>query len=656
MRNNFGITNEVITLNSSPLESTKKNLRINFILGSISICKIRADCYDGDFGCRDISSGTKKKIGSGFFIKFKKPNSDSKYKYFMMTCEHVIQKEIIKRDLIEFEMVYFYEKYSMNFSFNKSERFIKEYMTDFNIDVTLIEIKPNEIPVNLFLEPDYNIKNPKRYINDEIIIHQYPSGYDQCVSQGKILNINNRQIVHESSTEPGSSGSPIILKNKDDVMVIGIHKGGDKTTLLNYGNIIIDVIKDVEKIKNVDYILEENINRGFNFTAQEVSKLKTINSTKYNIYPYEILLKKINEKSTNLSITNVEGNISFVKILNENIGEASEKFDKHIYFLDYNENNDYIKISSFKGYDPFEHLLYKKKENNENYIIAKVFVEVPKRKKKLVQIINSFENCIRDKQYQESNRYINPNMPYSQIMDLTKKYENENEIKANCQISINSKNIPFCYQYEFDYSGTYTIKYIFNKKITKADFLFYNCQLLKYIDLSHFKTDKITNMESMFEGCTSLNHIDLTNIDTTKVTTMFNMFSKCQSLNNLDFSFVNTEKVTNMRNMFYQCKALSNLNLSYFATQNVTTMQSMFNGCNSLITLDLSSFETPKLENLSYMFYCCYSLKDLDLSKLSTKNAKDMTYLFNECNSIGSGKVITNDEGIKQALKSCQIF
>ena len=82
----------------------------------------------------------------------------------------------------------------------------------------------------------------------------------------------------------------------------------------------------------------------------------------------------------------------------------------------------------------------------------------------------------------------------------------------------------------------------------------------------------------------------------------------------------------------------------------------MFNGCNSLITLDLSSFETPKLENLSYMFYCCYSLKDLDLSKLSTKNAKDMTYLFNECNSIGSGKVITNDEGIKQALKSCQIF
>ena len=66
MRNNFGITNEVITLNSSPLESTKKNLRINFILGSISICKIRADCYDGDFGCKDISSGTKKKLALVF--------------------------------------------------------------------------------------------------------------------------------------------------------------------------------------------------------------------------------------------------------------------------------------------------------------------------------------------------------------------------------------------------------------------------------------------------------------------------------------------------------------------------------------------------------------------------------------------------------------
>ena len=115
MQKNFGITNEVITLNSSPLESTKKNLRINFILGSVSICKIRVDCYDGVFGFRDISSGPKKSIGSGFFIKFKKPNSDSKYKYFMMTCEHVIQKEIIERELVEFEMVYFYEKYSMNF-------------------------------------------------------------------------------------------------------------------------------------------------------------------------------------------------------------------------------------------------------------------------------------------------------------------------------------------------------------------------------------------------------------------------------------------------------------------------------------------------------------------------------------------------------------
>ena len=431
---------------------------------SVSICKIRADCYDGVFGFRDISSGPKKSIGSGFFIKFKKPNSDSKYKYLMMTFEQVIQKEIIEREPIQFKMVYFYEKYSMNFSFNKSERFIKEYMTDFNIDATIIEIKPNEIPVNLFLEPDYNIKNPKRYINDEIIIHQYPSEYEQCVSQGKILNINNREIVHESSTEPGSSGSPIILKNKDEVMVIGIHKGGDKDTLLNYGNIIIDVIKDVEKIKNVDYILEENINKGFNFTAQKVTKSKTTNSAKYNRYPYEIILTKINEKSTNLSITNVEYNISFTKILNENISKASENFDKHIYFLDCNENNDYIKISSYKGNDPFEHILYKKKESKENYIIAKVFVEIPKRKKKLVQIINSFENSIRDKQYQESNRHINPNTPHPQIMDLTKKYENEIEIKDNCQISINSKNIPFCYQYEFDYSGTYTIKYTFKKK------------------------------------------------------------------------------------------------------------------------------------------------------------------------------------------------
>ena len=411
-----------------------------------------------------------------------------------MTCEHVIQKEIIEEEPIEFDIVYFYEKYSKKFKFKKSQRFTKEYMSDYNIDITIVEIKPNEIPVILFLEPDYNINNYQKYLNNEIIVHHYPQALEQCVSQGKIIKINNKEITHESSTEQGSSGSPIVIKNQ--IEVIGVHKSGSEENKLNCGNLIIDVIKDVEKIRDVDYILEEDINK-YNYTAQKVTIIKTGNSRKYTKYPYEILLKKLNEKMIDFSVTNAENNIKYSKrVKYKNLQKKFEEFDYEIYYYNINEINNFliIELNNKQIYQ-----LDKANESKENYIIAKVSVEVSKNTNKPVQIINSFENSIRENQYEQINRKINPNKPYSEIMDIAKNYENENEIKDNCQILINSKKISFAYKYQFQYSGTYTIKYIFSKKLTKADNLFYNCNLLNSIDLSHFKTDKITNMESIFK-------------------------------------------------------------------------------------------------------------------------------------------------------------
>lgn len=63
-------------------------------------------------------------------------------------------------------------------------------MLDYNIHITIVEIKPNEIPIILILELDYNIYNYQKYLNNEIIVHQYPQGLEQCVSQGKIIKIN----------------------------------------------------------------------------------------------------------------------------------------------------------------------------------------------------------------------------------------------------------------------------------------------------------------------------------------------------------------------------------------------------------------------------------------------------------------------------------
>ena len=43
---------------------------------------------------------------TGSFIKFKEGN---KFQYFLMTCEHVIQKEIIEKDNEEIKLFYHLE-------------------------------------------------------------------------------------------------------------------------------------------------------------------------------------------------------------------------------------------------------------------------------------------------------------------------------------------------------------------------------------------------------------------------------------------------------------------------------------------------------------------------------------------------------------------
>ena len=76
------------------------------------------------------------------------------------------------------------------------------------------------------------------YINQKIYIPQYPEGNKLSVSEGKIIKINDsNELVYDASTEDGSSGSPIFLKNTTEV--IGIHKEGNTHTRKeNYGTLI----------------------------------------------------------------------------------------------------------------------------------------------------------------------------------------------------------------------------------------------------------------------------------------------------------------------------------------------------------------------------------------------------------------------------------
>ena len=151
-----------------------------------------------------------------------------------MTCEHIITNESIKKK--EAINLFYDNGFKLKeIILNTEERYIKEF-TEIDIDVTVVEILTKDnIEKDYFLLPNIEyMNNINELINKEITIIQYPLGGLLCYSDGPIENINEYEITHKASTQKGSSGSPIVLK--DQINVIGIHKSGNKENSNNYGN------------------------------------------------------------------------------------------------------------------------------------------------------------------------------------------------------------------------------------------------------------------------------------------------------------------------------------------------------------------------------------------------------------------------------------
>ena len=608
--------NEVLT-SDSKLKSTKVSLP--FIEGSLSVCKIETYVYDGHFGNRDLSKiycGS----GTGFFIKFRDNKSKNKYKYFIMTNEHVIQKEIIEKGSVYITIYYFYEKYSKKILLNKQERFIKEYKTDFELDISLIEVIPEkEIPVIFFLEPDYKSLNGfHQYMNEEIIIHQYPKGLEQCNSEGKIININNKVLTHTASTQGGSSGSPIILKNNSSV--IGIHKSGATVLKENYGDFICDVINDVNKAENIkSYEEKDKIENRNNYTNTNVIIEKTDKSRKYLIHPYEILIKINNNKFINISITNINTEKVFYQddLIYDNIDKEINIFDKEIYKAIIKERDDDL------IFELNDERIYKLKSgnnkklfnNSNNYITAEVMLDLfkdflhnddigKKRNNYHICDINKFKqdtfwkkviiNPFEEYKIAKKDEYpYNPkdfinliffHRSFKEEKEIDKSYNND--LKDICEITINNEIIPFSYTYKFNFGINYSIQYKFKKELIKADYLFYKCPIKK-IDLSNLNTQKITSMIKTF----SLSYLEY-----------------------LDLSNIYAENLTDMSYLFFDCLNLKKVNLSNFIANNVLYLKGLFSGCKNLKDINLSNFNTKNVTNMSYMFSECWEIPNINLS------------------------------------------
>ena len=186
--------------------------------------------------------------GTGFLIKLYKNNKDF---YCLMSNEHVIKKEFIDSKE-KIEIFYDGQNKRKEIILNENKRYIRDYRY-INLDVTIVEIiKEDDIDKEYFLLPyigDYN-----QLLNQKIYIVQFPEGkLSYC--KGELTNIKKYEIIHNASTLPGSSGSPIFLENT--TKVIGIHKSGNQTTNKNYGDFIYPIVKDDKKYikKKLYYLL-----------------------------------------------------------------------------------------------------------------------------------------------------------------------------------------------------------------------------------------------------------------------------------------------------------------------------------------------------------------------------------------------------------------
>ena len=271
---------------SKILETLTKNelhrMDISLVEASKSLCKVI----------------TNYEIASGFFIQLFKGEEQF---FCLMTCEHAVKREMVEQKQ-EITILYELEKQMKKIRLNPKERIIKDFK-DITIDVTVIEILPKDnIPNNYFVSPLFDYRdNYNKLIGKEIAIIQYQKG-KMNYSYGNILRMEQLdsaqyEFAHDASTDNGSSGSPIFLK--DTPGVVGIHKGGSEEKKENYGDFIWPIIcyfnyfqenilnaqKNIYNVSKEVIKAKHTVNIGNNIYAKNKANIiNNINSNKLNLF------------------------------------------------------------------------------------------------------------------------------------------------------------------------------------------------------------------------------------------------------------------------------------------------------------------------------------------------------------------------------------
>ena len=504
----FDITKEgVVEGHGAPI--TKNEIFELFKLDK-TMCKIESKTKDN-----------QKITGSGFFCKL---DDKFPFKYALFTNNHVIDESNIDiGKTIKFEFLEF-QKSLFSSSYNASKKEIKitdkrRVYTNKELDYTCIELFESDgIKDYLTIDPDiFKYDNSEILINNDIFILQFPNGKDISFSYGKIVSIEDNVIIHNASTEGGSSGSPIIRRS-DINYIIGLHFGGKK---------------DKEKKKYV-----------YNLATNFVSILYNIN---------EQIKKEISEIKC---IYIADRDKNEIKLLHDysNDIELRDEEDKKIYFelrksnKSLFENNIELYINERKVKFQFKYKMNELKE---------IKVKFKFRKNIIKKASYMFGGC-------SSLKSIDLSLfDTSNINNMSYMFRECSSLKSIDLSSFDTSNVN---NMRAMFGGCSSLKSIdlssFNtSKVNNMSYMFYGCTSLQSIDLSSFNTSNVNNMSCMFKRCSSLLSLDLSSFDTNKVNNLSHMFGGCSSLKSINLSSFDTSNVNNTNGMFGGCSSLRKDNI-----------------------------------------------------------------------------------------------
>ena len=248
------------------------------------------------------------------------------------------------------------------------------------------------------------------------------------------------------------------------------------------------------------------------------------------------------------------------------------------------------------------------------------------------------------------------------INNQNKNYINE-EIEQKIKILNGNKIEKLIFKKKFNNLGKNTVIFICEEKLTKMDFMFYQCYSLKRVEFISFDTSQVTSMTGMFSECEKLEYIDLTGFNTSNVTEMTMMFNECYELKEIKgINNFNTSKVEFMTSMFTFCRELEYLDLSNFYIKNTSYFQTMFAGCLKLKEIKgINNFDVDYLkQNLiitDSMFEDCDELENCQELISVIKNKKPFEEYLRELDAKAEKLIdFIQDEQDKNSEQNIQML